>query len=210
MTVSLYTTALNTLPRSLLLTLPSASQTRLKRLYDGFAWTGAVGGGAALGAATWAAGQVWWTVWMEMKLHAGTTSQHVAGMRRASEEPASQLSTSSGGLQPLVSLAIACFFRTCSSRSWQIPGVTTPLSDFPTLLLALVINQLVHELGHAISAALCVHPSANDQPLTKRDDIHPSKLSFSLHAFLPSASVSFPSSTDYMPAYVTTWDPRLG
>lgn len=173
LTVSLSTTALNTLPRSILLALPAASQTRLRRLYDAFAWAGAVGGGAALGAAVWAAGQVWWTVWLEMKLHAGATSQHVAGMRRATEPPVTAPpATGSGGLQPL------------------IPGVTTPLSDLPTLLLALVINQLIHELGHALSAAL--------------DDIHPSKLSFSLHAFLPSASVSFPSSTDYMTAKAKT------
>lgn len=36
----------------------------------------------------------------------------------------------------------------------QIPGVTIPLSHFPTVALALVVNQLIHELGHAISGAM--------------------------------------------------------
>lgn len=52
-------------------------------------------------------------------------------------------------------------------------------------MLALVLAQLVHEAGHALAAAL--------------DDISPSKLQFSVHAVVPSASVVFPSSVDFLP-----------
>lgn len=48
-----------------------------------------------------------------------------------------------------------------------------------------MLCQLVHELGHAVAAAL--------------DDVTPSKLAFSLHLVIPSASVIFPSSIDYLP-----------
>lgn len=48
-----------------------------------------------------------------------------------------------------------------------------------------MLAQLVHEAGHALAAAL--------------DDISPSKLQFSLHAIIPSASVVFPSSVDFLP-----------
>ncbi|BEI85852.1 hypothetical protein CcaverHIS002_0601390 [Cutaneotrichosporon cavernicola] len=67
----------------------------------------------------------------------------------------------------------------------RIPGVTTPLSHLPTLVLALVLAQLIHEAGHALAAAL--------------DDVNPSKLQFAIHAVVPSASVVFPSSVDYLP-----------
>ncbi|KAJ7198766.1 hypothetical protein GGX14DRAFT_699937 [Mycena pura] len=39
-----------------------------------------------------------------------------------------------------------------------IPGVTTPLSDLPVILIAVFLSQTVHELGHAISAALNAVP----------------------------------------------------
>ncbi|TEB25033.1 hypothetical protein FA13DRAFT_1796717 [Coprinellus micaceus] len=35
-----------------------------------------------------------------------------------------------------------------------IPGVTVPLSHTPLILTALFLSQLIHELGHALSAAL--------------------------------------------------------
>lgn len=43
----------------------------------------------------------------------------------------------------------------------------------------------MHELGHSLAAAL--------------DDVSPSKLAFSVHAILPSASVVFPSNVDFLP-----------
>lgn len=67
----------------------------------------------------------------------------------------------------------------------QIPGITAPLSHLPTLILAFLLAQLVHELGHALAGAL--------------EDIAPSKLAFSLHAVLPSASIVFPSNVEFYP-----------
>lgn len=48
-----------------------------------------------------------------------------------------------------------------------------------------MLAQLVHEAGHALAAAI--------------DDISPSKVQFSVHAIVPSASVVFPSSVDFLP-----------
>lgn len=74
----------------------------------------------------------------------------------------------------------------------------------PSLVLALVVNQLIHELGHALSASLQVSllPTLSTW-LTAghRDDIRPSKLSFNLHYFLPSMTVEFPS-VQSLTAYV--------
>ncbi|KAJ7489474.1 hypothetical protein FB451DRAFT_1225027 [Mycena latifolia] len=39
-----------------------------------------------------------------------------------------------------------------------IPGVTVPLSHLPTILLAVFLSQIIHELGHAVSAALDAVP----------------------------------------------------
>lgn len=36
----------------------------------------------------------------------------------------------------------------------QIPGVTVPFSHMPIMLLALFVAQCVHELGHAVAAAM--------------------------------------------------------
>ncbi|KAF5381612.1 hypothetical protein D9615_005501 [Tricholomella constricta] len=44
-----------------------------------------------------------------------------------------------------------------SDESWVkpiIPGVTVPLADLPIILLAVFLAQIVHELGHAIAAAI--------------------------------------------------------
>ncbi|KAJ6567754.1 hypothetical protein DFH09DRAFT_1034204 [Mycena vulgaris] len=39
-----------------------------------------------------------------------------------------------------------------------IPGVTVPLSHLPTILLAVFLSQIIHEFGHAVSAALDAVP----------------------------------------------------
>jgi S2P endopeptidase len=67
----------------------------------------------------------------------------------------------------------------------QLPGITAPLSHLPTLVLAFLLAQLLHELGHALAGAL--------------EDISPSKLAFSIHLVLPSASVVFPANVDFLP-----------
>ncbi|TFK37045.1 peptidase family M50-domain-containing protein [Crucibulum laeve] len=39
-----------------------------------------------------------------------------------------------------------------------IPGVTVPLNHFPIILVAVFVSQIVHELGHAIAAAVDAVP----------------------------------------------------
>ncbi|KAJ7705293.1 hypothetical protein B0H17DRAFT_1037545 [Mycena rosella] len=39
-----------------------------------------------------------------------------------------------------------------------IPGVTVPLNHLPAILLAVFLSQIIHELGHAVSAALDAVP----------------------------------------------------
>ncbi|RDX42017.1 hypothetical protein OH76DRAFT_1489006 [Lentinus brumalis] len=60
-----------------------------------------------------------------------------------------------------------------------IPGVTTPLSDLPVLLVSLLTTQIIHELGHAVAAAL--------------ESVSLSSVGLGLTVLLPSAFVAFPS-----------------
>ncbi|KAI0644139.1 hypothetical protein C8Q79DRAFT_1002094 [Trametes meyenii] len=60
-----------------------------------------------------------------------------------------------------------------------IPGLTTPLHHLPLLLIALLTTQVLHECGHAVSAAL------DALPLTSAG--------LGLTVLLPSAFVAFPS-----------------
>ncbi|KAG6833021.1 hypothetical protein H0H87_012279 [Tephrocybe sp. NHM501043] len=62
-----------------------------------------------------------------------------------------------------------------------IPGITVPLAHLPLILLAVFLAQIVHELGHALAAAL------DGLPLLSAG------LSFTL--FVPSAFVTFPTAT---------------
>ncbi|KAI0295799.1 hypothetical protein BC826DRAFT_1104180 [Russula brevipes] len=60
-----------------------------------------------------------------------------------------------------------------------IPGVTLPLSHLPLLVIALFVSQVVHEAGHALSAAL--------------DGVPLQSLGASLILLLPTAFVAFPA-----------------
>ncbi|KAI0084668.1 hypothetical protein BDY19DRAFT_970529 [Irpex rosettiformis] len=60
-----------------------------------------------------------------------------------------------------------------------LPGVTVPLSHLPILFFALFFTQVIHELGHAITAAL------ESVPLTS--------IGASLSLIIPSAFVGLPS-----------------
>ncbi|KAF8664227.1 hypothetical protein AX16_000789 [Volvariella volvacea WC 439] len=60
-----------------------------------------------------------------------------------------------------------------------IPGLTVPLSHTPVILLSVLICQIIHELGHALSATL--------------DQLPISSAGLSLTLILPSAFVSFPT-----------------
>ncbi|KAI0755061.1 peptidase family M50-domain-containing protein [Daedaleopsis nitida] len=60
-----------------------------------------------------------------------------------------------------------------------IPGVTTPLHHLPILLVALLAAQVVHELGHALAAALEAVPLGS--------------VGLGLTVILPSAFVALPA-----------------
>ena len=106
-TFSLYTTAFNSLPRTLISSLPLS----IKRLYDLGSIGGTVGVFAAMGGALWALSEVWRAVWAEARLHAmqkprvgevmagGITKRAMQYMAAGETDSASL----SGGLQPLVS-----------------------------------------------------------------------------------------------------------
>jgi S2P endopeptidase len=155
LSVSVTTTGLNGLPSQL---FDVRKRNRLKAglllFYDIGVIVGVVGGIVAIGATIWQLVQIWGTVWVEVQSHAaekgevGLVKRILPRDNMAASTPALQ------GLQPLVSPAIQL-------QQWptdgQIPGVTLPLRHLPTLILALVVNQLIHELGHALSAAVCVY-----------------------------------------------------
>lgn len=68
-----------------------------------------------------------------------------------------------------------------SDRSFvQLPGITTPLSTLPIILLALLSAQTIHEIGHALAAAssvasLLLHFSpAHPSPCLQRVNTAPS------------------------------------
>ncbi|KAK6904319.1 hypothetical protein I203_105129 [Kwoniella mangroviensis CBS 8507] len=171
--ISLYTSTLNNLPQSLLNKLNIKLARRLKAIYNAGIGFGLLGMMIALGGSCWATMSVWKSVLEEVNLHTlEKVQQGSAGniVKRAYTENggADVVMEGSrdfaGGLQPL------------------IPGLTMPWRHLPTLALALMVNQLIHEFGHAVSAAL--------------DDIQPSRFSFSLYAGIPSMMVSFPSNID--------------
>ncbi|ODN74444.1 hypothetical protein L202_06837 [Cryptococcus amylolentus CBS 6039] len=171
-TFSLSTSALNPVPSLVLSFLKFRNSQRLKKLYDFSIALGLVGMVAGMTGAGYAGRAVWTEVWTEFEGHVGVAEGGAVvegvGMAKRSVDlilPSGETQAGSGGgLQPL------------------IPGITMPLSHLPALLLALVFNQLVHELGHALSAAL--------------DDVQPSKLSLTLSYFVPSMAVEFGSSID--------------
>ncbi|WVQ81232.1 hypothetical protein IAT38_003354 [Cryptococcus sp. DSM 104549] len=169
---ALSTPSLNAVPQAILGRLPFRAATRLKRSYDLAVGVALLGSSAAVIGAVWAAWGVWAEVWAELAGHAAVAAGEAAAeagekvVKRAVEEVVVRgyEGGSGGGLQPL------------------IPGITVPLSHFPALAFALIANQLMHELGHALSAAL--------------DDVQPSKMSLNLYYFIPSMTIEFPPSVD--------------
>ncbi|KAL1412161.1 hypothetical protein Q8F55_003168 [Vanrija albida] len=200
-TLSASTGGLNSLPKRVLASIGARSRDKVLWFYDAGVVVSVAGIAVGILGAIWALGRVWWAVWAEAEAHARV--QHAAGaglkpragegldaaaegaariIKRAvvdavakhasgigkRDAPPPQLHSADGGLQPL------------------IPGITTPLSHLPTLVLALVVAELIHEAGHALAAAL--------------DDVSPAKFALNLHLVLPSASVIFPANAvDYLP-----------
>ncbi|TRM59043.1 hypothetical protein BD626DRAFT_509577 [Schizophyllum amplum] len=60
-----------------------------------------------------------------------------------------------------------------------IPGVTVPISHLPLMLMAVLIGQIVHELGHAAASAL--------------EQVHMTAAGLSIMVIFPSAFVTLPS-----------------
>ncbi|XAO25103.1 hypothetical protein I312_103912 [Cryptococcus bacillisporus CA1280] len=172
--LSLWTSALNSLPSSILTVLKFKNIQRLKKLYDYSIGACLVGVAIGAGGAGWITYRVWMDVWMELEGHVRFSSdvegEVVEGIGQEVIKRA---------LAPIVEVPTAIDGQTGGGLKPLIPGLTVPWSHMPCLVLALVVNQLIHELGHALSASL--------------DDIRPSKLSFNLHYFLPSMTVEFPS-----------------
>nr|ODN90475.1 hypothetical protein L203_01584 [Cryptococcus depauperatus CBS 7841] len=170
-TYSICTVSLNNTPAWLLSILKFKNTRRLKQFYDLSIGIGLVGMTLGMLGIGWVSIDSWREVWGELGAHVGSSvksGQAVEGIgqtlvkREASVYPSD--SSSSRSLQLL------------------IPGLTVPLSHFPSLVFALVFNQLIHELGHALCAAL--------------DDVQPTRVSLNLSYLLPSMTVEFPSTID--------------
>lgn len=162
------TTGFNDLHDSLSLYLAKRTHLSLRRalvlLYDCGSLAGSIGSLAALGLLG---------VTTYRSLHLLIDSNHVTTNTRLSETgpllykrddgsqgllteyPPSERSTP---LHIIVSLylALCCCVdpNTFSLQQSQLPGVTVPLSHLPILLFALFVSQAIHEVGHAITAAL--------------------------------------------------------
>ncbi|OWZ53232.1 hypothetical protein C349_04106 [Cryptococcus neoformans var. grubii Br795] len=172
--LSLWTSALNSLPSSILTVLKFRNIQRLKKFYDFSIGACLLGVAMGTGGAGWITYRVWMDVWRELEGHvrlsADAEGEVVEGVGQEIVKRA---------LAPVIEVSTAIGGPTGGGLRPLIPGLTVPWSHTPSLILALVVNQLIHELGHALSASL--------------DDIQPSKLSFNLHYFLPSMTVEFPS-----------------
>lgn len=164
-TLSIWTSSLNQIPASILHRRGARTRAVWRLVYD----LGILAGIAAMTVGTaglaWNAGAVWKEVWREAELHARLKDDAAHVVKRGFAEVSGGSAAAMGqtvaspGIQPLVSyytsemnvLLIYLFDR---ADDVQIPGVTIPLSHLPTLLLAFVVNQLIHELGHALSGAM--------------------------------------------------------
>ncbi|OCF35564.1 hypothetical protein I316_02617 [Kwoniella heveanensis BCC8398] len=189
--LSLWTSSFNGIPRSILNRLNIKIARRLKIWYNIGVGLGLLGLVVSLIGAVWSTVGVWKDVWAELEVHAsllppaagpavdGTASDAAATLvKRAVMDDSGQ-----GGLTAAAAVAgVTKTWGASNNLQPLIPGLTMPWSHLPTLVLALVINQLIHEIGHAISAAL--------------DDIQPARFNLSLNTGLPSMMVSFPSTVD--------------
>ncbi|KAK8843331.1 hypothetical protein IAR55_006986 [Kwoniella newhampshirensis] len=191
LSLSIWTASLNSIPRHVLDRVGYKWASRLKRGYDVGVGLGLLGCAISSGVAIWACASVWRDVWREAQLHAamsGTSGADGGGMGGAVDvavDVGKEMVKRGmmGGMEEVVQGASE---MNGNMLLPLIPGITIPLSHLPTLVLAFVVNQLIHEFGHAISAAL--------------DDIQPSRLSFNLHLVIPSMMISFPSTVDQLDA----------
>lgn len=155
LTWSLVTSGLNSIPGQILDRQSDSSKRALKGFYELGSIVGVLGGVGAVGTSGWALVQVWTAVWEEARSH--TAEKDVGGtvkvLKRAMEHTAPSAAAKLEGLQPLVSTEYSLMSIGVQLRV-QIPGISLPWSHVPTLVLALLVNQLLHELAHALCAAL--------------------------------------------------------
>ncbi|WVF65566.1 hypothetical protein IAT40_000295 [Kwoniella sp. CBS 6097] len=192
--ISLWTSSFNHIPRLILNRLNIRIARRLKISYDVGVGLGLVGLVVSLGGAIWTTVEVWKDVWTELEVHASlssavdttegsTTTMAAAATATAIVKRALMDAGGEGATTAAVGVVGAMkSWGTGNNLQPLIPGFTMPWSHLPTLVLALILNQLIHEAGHAISAAL--------------DDIQPARFSINLNTGLPSMMVSFPSTVD--------------
>ena len=108
LSISIFTTALNVLPRMVITYLGVKGSALLKRLYDAGSVVGTLGGVIGIGGLVYAAISVWKSVWDEAEAHAGLSSAEVIQkvMKRAAMSDIPSITSaspaSSAGLQPLV------------------------------------------------------------------------------------------------------------
>lgn len=141
--------------------------TTLSRLfYDLGGVMGVLGMCGALAALAWMTGCSVWSVarkFLASSVDNASLEPHILSRRGLSEGNTKLQQTSSS--YPVITPII--------------PGVTVPLDHLPLILLAIFLSQVIHELGHAIAAALESLPAV--------------AAGVSFIVCIPAAFVTFPS-----------------
>ncbi|GAA5874133.1 hypothetical protein JCM1840_000361 [Sporobolomyces johnsonii] len=174
LSLHLSTTALNSLPPFILRCIPQLTRDtkggtvrRLSSIWDAGAVAAVAGIAVAQGVLLWAAVKGGAALWAS--LARSEAPANVMTLARRAAIPLESTAFSAGSAPPSDGLLLRPL----------IPGLTTPLSTLPMLLLALFVSQAWHELGHALAAA------SEHIPLVSTG-IH-------LYLFLPTFYVSLPA-----------------
>ncbi|KAI0946861.1 hypothetical protein AcW1_010198 [Taiwanofungus camphoratus] len=139
-TLRVHTTALNAPHDALAAALHTVPRRgALVRLYDAGSVLGVLGMLGALALLSYTALRLWADVPGGSSMDARGVVKR--GLNAGGDEGGSGLSPGDGVPVQLI-----------------IPGITVPLSHLPLLLLALLFSQVIHEAGHALTAALDALP----------------------------------------------------
>ncbi|GAA5960555.1 hypothetical protein JCM21900_002840 [Sporobolomyces salmonicolor] len=148
LSLHLSTTSLNSLPPFLLRCIPQMTRERKGGTVRRLSWIWDAGAVAAVGGMAVAQGVLLWAavkggtaLWASLATPEATT--YAMNFAKRAEVPLESTSFSVGSAPPSDGLLLRPL----------IPGITTPLSTLPMLLLALFVSQAWHELGHALAAA---------------------------------------------------------
>ncbi|CED83298.1 Intramembrane metalloprotease (sterol-regulatory element-binding protein (SREBP) protease) [Phaffia rhodozyma] len=168
--IALSTTAFNQLPAALFQSVRPNTRSRAGLFYDlGIIWAviGLVLSLSLLVGQAWTVGT---SLWAFVSATGSPTGSTVA----------MTTTTTTSGIASLVKRATPV--ETTADSGFikpLIPGITIPFSQALYLILSFLLAQLVHEPGHAISAAL--------------SSINPLLMTVQLSPIFPSASVTLPS-----------------